>query len=128
MRMVGTGKSTVSQTVASWLKDSNYLGSGSLKREYGDHRSPVKFLPTLIRQQMLRISEISPGEQNALDVDPRIASKIVWGQFEKQPLSSKPEKKRKDQIYSVDSTQGQDYSSHWAVPVLRRFLNWLLGS
>lgn len=47
------------------------------------------------------------------------------GQFEKLPLGSKLEKKRKIQIYSVDSTQGQDYSSHRAVPVLRRFLNWM---
>ena len=88
--MAGTGKSTVSRTVARLLKDTNYLGASFFfKRGEGDRGNAKKFFPTLTRQLMLRISELRSGVQKALRDDPDIASKSLREQFEKlllQPL------------------------------------------
>ncbi|RMJ28927.1 hypothetical protein PHISP_00138, partial [Aspergillus sp. HF37] len=88
--MAGTGKSTISRTVAKSLKDTSYLGgSFFFKRGEGDRGNAKKFFPTLTRQLMLRISELRSGVQKTLDNDPDIASKSPREQFEKlllQPL------------------------------------------
>lgn len=88
--MAGTGKSTVSRTVARSLKDTNHLGASFFfKRGEGDRGNAKKFFPTLTRQLILRISELGSGVQKALDQDPDIASKSLKEQFEKlllQPL------------------------------------------
>jgi hypothetical protein len=88
--MAGTGKSTVSRTVARSLKDTNHLGASFFfKRGEGDRGNAKKFFPTLTRQLILRISELCSGVQKALDQDPDIASKSLKEQFEKlllQPL------------------------------------------
>jgi hypothetical protein len=88
--MAGTGKSTISRTVANWLKNTNHLGATFFfKRGEGDQGNAKKFFPTLIRQLMFRISELRHGVQKALDDDPDIASKSLRDQFEKlllQPL------------------------------------------
>ncbi|KAJ5819444.1 hypothetical protein N7474_005035 [Penicillium riverlandense] len=88
--MAGTGKSTISRTVARSLKDTNHLGASFFfKRGEGDRGNAKKFFPTLIRQLMLGISELRSSVQKALDHDPDIASKSLREQFEKlllQPL------------------------------------------
>jgi hypothetical protein len=88
--MAGTGKSTISRTVARSLKDTNHLGASFFfKRGEGDRGNAKKFFPTLTRQLMLRISELRSGVQKALRDDPDIASKSLREQFEKlllQPL------------------------------------------
>ncbi|CAI7673674.1 unnamed protein product [Penicillium pancosmium] len=88
--MAGTGKSTISRTVAMSLKNTNHLGASFFfKRGERDRGNAKKFFPTLIRQLMLRICELRPGVQKALDDDPDIASKSLREQFEKlllQPL------------------------------------------
>ncbi|KAL4942925.1 hypothetical protein BDV06DRAFT_235102 [Aspergillus oleicola] len=88
--MAGTGKSTISRTVAESLKNTNHLGASFFfKRGKGDRGNAKKFFPTLTRQLMLRISEIRPGVRKALHDDPDIVSKSLREQFEKlllQPL------------------------------------------
>ncbi|KAH2322655.1 hypothetical protein KXV29_002655 [Aspergillus fumigatus] len=90
--MAGTGKSTISRTVARSLKDTNHLGASFFfKRGEGDRGNAKKFFPTLTRQLMLWSSELRFGVQKALDDDPDIASKSLREQFEKlllQPLLS----------------------------------------
>ncbi|KAJ6060292.1 hypothetical protein N7444_002146 [Penicillium canescens] len=88
--MAGTGKSTISRTIARSLQDNNYLGSNFFfKRGEGDRGNAMKFFPTLTRQLMLRFTELRSGVQKALEYDPDIASKSLRVQFEKlllQPL------------------------------------------
>ncbi|KAJ5992489.1 hypothetical protein N7451_008213 [Penicillium sp. IBT 35674x] len=88
--MAGTGKSTISRTVAGSLKDTNYLGASFFfKRGEGDRGNAKKLFPTLVRQLMVSISGLRSGVQKALDDDPDIASKSLKEQFEKlllQPL------------------------------------------
>ncbi|KAL4860490.1 hypothetical protein BDV12DRAFT_204997 [Aspergillus spectabilis] len=88
--MAGTGKSTISRTVAWSLKDTDHLGASFFfKRGEGDRGNAKKFFPTLTRQLMLWSSELRSGVQEALDHDPDIASKSLREQFEKlllQPL------------------------------------------
>ncbi|RJE26741.1 NACHT domain protein, partial [Aspergillus sclerotialis] len=90
--MAGTGKSTISRTVARSLKDTNHLGASFFfRRGEGDRGNARKFFPTLTRQLMLWNSELRPGVQKALDNDPDISSKSLREQFEKllfQPLLS----------------------------------------
>lgn len=82
--MAGTGKSTISRTVARSLKDTNHLGASFFfKRGEGDRGNAKKFFPTLTRQLMLWSSELRFGVQKALDDDPDIASKSLREQFEK---------------------------------------------
>ncbi|CAG8090977.1 unnamed protein product [Penicillium nalgiovense] len=88
--MAGTGKSTISRTVAMSLKETNHLGASFFfKRGEGDRGNAKRFFPTLTRQLMLRFSELSSGVQKTLYDDPDIASKSLKEQFEKlllQPL------------------------------------------
>lgn len=88
--MAGTGKSTISRTVAKLLKDNNQLGASFFfKRSEQDRGNAKKFFPTIIRQMMLRVSGLRSSVQKALDQDPNITSKSLREQFEKlllQPL------------------------------------------
>lgn len=88
--MAGTGKSTISRTVARLLKDTNYLGgSFFFKRGEGDRGNTKKFFPILTKQLTLRIPELRPSVQAALDHDPDITLKSIVEQFERlllQPL------------------------------------------
>ncbi|KAE8132421.1 hypothetical protein BDV38DRAFT_210749 [Aspergillus pseudotamarii] len=88
--MAGTGKSTISRTVARSLRDTNNLGASFFfKRGDGDRGNAKKFFPTLTRQLMLWNSELRFGVQKTLNHDPDITSKSLREQFEKlllQPL------------------------------------------
>ncbi|KAF7585341.1 hypothetical protein BBP40_011179, partial [Aspergillus hancockii] len=90
--MAGTGKSTISRTVARSFKDTNHLGASFFfKRGEGDRGNAKKFFPTLTRQLMLWSSDLRFGVQKVLNDDPDIASKSLREQFEKlllQPLLS----------------------------------------
>jgi type II secretory pathway predicted ATPase ExeA len=88
--MAGTGKSTISRTVARGLKENDHLGASFFfKRGEGDRGNVKRFFSTLIRQLMLRMSELRSSVREALFEDPEIASKSLGEQFEKlllQPL------------------------------------------
>jgi hypothetical protein len=103
--MAGTGKSTISRTVARSLKDANHLGASFFfKRGEGDRGNAKKLIPTLTRQLMHWCSELRSGVQMALDHDPDIASKSLREQFEKlllQPLLSLDQLGRQPQMAVV---------------------------
>ncbi|KAB8226961.1 uncharacterized protein BDW43DRAFT_28636 [Aspergillus alliaceus] len=107
--MAGTGKSTISRTVARSLKDTNRLGASFFfKRGEGDRGNAKRFFPTLTRQLMLRYSGLVPGVQKALDDDPGIASKSLREQFEKlllQPLLSlgQPSQQAQTAVIVIDA-------------------------
>ncbi|KAL3494398.1 WD40 repeat-like protein [Aspergillus germanicus] len=88
--MAGTGKSTISRTVARSAKNRHHLGASFFfKRGEADRGNAKKFFPTLTRQLILWKPELRPGVQKALDNDPDVASKSLREQFEKlllQPL------------------------------------------
>ncbi|KGO47580.1 Nucleoside phosphorylase [Penicillium expansum] len=57
--MAGTGKSTISRTVAKLLKDTDHLGATFFfKRGEGDRGNAKKFFPILTKQLTLKISEL----------------------------------------------------------------------
>ncbi|KAJ5991396.1 WD40 repeat-like protein [Penicillium canescens] len=82
--MAGTGKSTISRSVARSAKNRNYLGASFFfKRGEADRGNAKKLFPTLTRQLILWKPELRPGVQKALDNDPDISSKSLREQFEK---------------------------------------------
>lgn len=100
--MAGTGKSTISRTVARSLKENSHLGASFFfKRGEGDRGNVKKFFPTLTRQLILRIRELRSGVQETLYHDPDIASRSLKEQFEKlllQPLLNLDRLGRQPQI------------------------------
>ncbi|KAI9037866.1 uncharacterized protein KD926_011569, partial [Aspergillus affinis] len=90
--MAGTGKSTISRTVARSLKDTNSLGASFFfKRGEEDRGNAKKFFPTIISQIMRWNPELMGFVQTVLDDEPGITSKSLREQFERlllQPLLS----------------------------------------
>jgi hypothetical protein len=88
--MAGTGKSTISRTVARSLNDTNHLGASFFfKRGEDDRGNAAKLLPTLAKQLVPSFPGLIAGLQKALHDDPEIASKSLKEQFDKlllQPL------------------------------------------
>ncbi|KAJ5115953.1 WD40-repeat-containing domain protein [Penicillium angulare] len=88
--MAGTGKSTISRTVAKALKDNNRLGASFFfKRGEKDRGNAKKLFPTIIKQLVLRLPGLSISVQKAIRKDPNIGSKSLGDQFDKlilQPL------------------------------------------
>ncbi|KAJ5971706.1 uncharacterized protein N7479_001624 [Penicillium vulpinum] len=89
--MAGTGKSTISQTVASRLQEQELLGASFFFRRGEEDRGTAKKLfPTLTEQLVISIPQMLPRVQKAIDDDPNISEKVLREQFEKlllDPLS-----------------------------------------
>ncbi|KAJ5364772.1 uncharacterized protein N7496_010485 [Penicillium cataractarum] len=88
--MAGTGKSTISRTVAAIFKNSNLLGASFFfKWGEADRGNAIKFFPSLTKQLMLRYPELGDRIRSAMKVNPGITSKSLSEQFDKllyQPL------------------------------------------
>ena len=88
--MAGTGKSTISRTVAAFLTQEQMLGASFFfKRGEGDRRSAKKLFPTLIEQLVSKIPYLIPEVQQAIEDDQHISSKTLAEQFDRlifQPL------------------------------------------
>jgi hypothetical protein len=93
--MAGTGKSTISWTVAKWLTDQGHLGvvdhgvSFFFKRGEGDRGSASRLFSTIIRQLVLKIPGVDTLIANLIASDPHIFDKALGEQFDKliyQPL------------------------------------------
>ncbi|KAK6512514.1 hypothetical protein TWF481_001398 [Arthrobotrys musiformis] len=87
----GTGKSTISRTVAENLNISRQLaGSFFFNREEGDRRTGARFFTTIATQLANYDFEIGSKIKKAIQVDPDIFMKNLKEQFDKlifQPLS-----------------------------------------
>ncbi|GIC88969.1 NACHT and WD40 domain protein [Aspergillus udagawae] len=81
--MAGTGKSTISRTVARQLKAKGLLGASFFFRKGEEDRGNAKKLfPTLIEQLATSIPQLTPSVQNAIDKDPNISERFLREQFE----------------------------------------------
>jgi hypothetical protein len=81
--MAGTGKSTISRTVARILKENKLLGASFFfKRGEKDRGNAKSLFPTLIEQLVIRIPQLIPDIQNSVKEDPNISEKAVKEQFE----------------------------------------------
>ncbi|KAF3407813.1 hypothetical protein DPV78_001659 [Talaromyces pinophilus] len=89
--MAGTGKSTISRTVAESLANESKLGASFFfKRGEDDRGKATKFFTTICAHLLGKIPEMTSFVENALDADPYISDKSMTEQFEKliyQPLS-----------------------------------------
>jgi hypothetical protein len=88
--MAGTGKSTISRTVAKSFKQAKLLGASFFfKRREGDRGSAMKLFPTITRQLVASLPQLIPSVQKAIIEDPSLPAKSLKEQFEKlllQPL------------------------------------------
>ncbi|KAJ5729015.1 uncharacterized protein N7483_003523 [Penicillium malachiteum] len=88
--MAGTGKSTISRTVASSFNSRNALGASFFfKRGEEDRARALKLFPTIARQLSRSIRPLLPCIERAIQNDPAIATKAIKEQFDKlllQPL------------------------------------------
>ncbi|PTD03479.1 Vegetative incompatibility protein HET-E-1, partial [Fusarium culmorum] len=89
--MAGTGKSTISRTVArSHSERGDLCGSFFFKRGEMDRGNLNKLMPTLAHQLTLSIPGVAFFVKKTLDANPTIIGKTVKEQFEKlvlEPLS-----------------------------------------
>ncbi|KAJ3454402.1 hypothetical protein MRS44_018296 [Fusarium solani] len=82
--MAGTGKSTISRTIARLRSQSGDLGASFFfKRGETDRGNLAKFFPTLACQLVASVPTLSPHIKDAIDADPAIAGKTVREQFDK---------------------------------------------
>ncbi|KAF4869282.1 hypothetical protein CGCSCA1_v011483 [Colletotrichum siamense] len=80
--MAGTGKSTISRTVAKAFDDNNLLGASFFfKRGEADRNSASLFFSTIARQLVRRRTDIQPFVLDAIKKTDNISSKGIAEQF-----------------------------------------------
>ncbi|KAL8626047.1 hypothetical protein Q9189_008272, partial [Teloschistes chrysophthalmus] len=91
----GTGKSTISRTVAEWAAGQSHpigvdLGASFFfKRGEGDRGSASRFFPTITRELVLKVPRLDTFVAERITQDPSIFDKALGEQFDKliyQPL------------------------------------------
>lgn len=89
--MAGTGKSTISRTVAQFFANDDQLGASFFfKRGEGDRGNASRFFITIAAQLVHTVPDIIPSVRKAIGEQPNIAEKTLEEQFKKlvlQPLS-----------------------------------------
>ncbi|GKZ97273.1 hypothetical protein AnigIFM59636_012026 [Aspergillus niger] len=90
--LAGTGKSTISRTIAKAFQKQGLLGASFFfKRGEGDRGNAARFFPTIIQQLFTRIPEVRAAILQAIRDNPRISAKPLKEQFEElihKPLHS----------------------------------------
>ncbi|KAH7025136.1 uncharacterized protein B0I36DRAFT_225532, partial [Microdochium trichocladiopsis] len=82
--MAGTGKSTISRTVARHFADRRRLGASFFfKRGDGDGGKAAKFFTTVAAQLTLRWPGLAVHVKKAIDADPTVVTKAIPEQFDK---------------------------------------------
>ncbi len=88
--MAGTGKSTISRTVAQNFADKRELGASFFfKRGEGDRGHVRLFITTITAQLVQKLPSLAPHVQKAIEADLAISSKTLKQQFDTlvlQPL------------------------------------------
>lgn len=89
--MAGTGKSTISRTVADSFESEGSLGASFFfRRGEGDRGNATMFFTTICAQLLIKLPELTPLVETAIDNDPYIWDKSLKEKFEKliyHPLS-----------------------------------------
>jgi hypothetical protein len=89
--MAGTGKSTISRTVAQSFADDGKLGASFFfKRGEGERGNASRFFTTIAAQLVRTVPAIVPYLSKAIDADPAISGRLMKKQYENlilQPLS-----------------------------------------
>ncbi|KAK8901229.1 hypothetical protein QC760_010303 [Botrytis cinerea] len=81
--MAGTGKSTISRTVAQSFEEKNLLGASFFfKRGEGDRGTASKFFTTVAHQLVVKLPQMVPSLKKAIELDPNISGKSLVKQFE----------------------------------------------
>ena len=106
--MAGTGKSTISRTVARTFQERRLLGASFLfKRGEGDRGNATRFFSTLVTQLMHHMPQLIPAVRRSLEADPGIAGKSLRDQFQKliyQPfLELRPGQKSSKIVIVIDA-------------------------
>jgi hypothetical protein len=82
--MAGTGKSTISRTVAGILQRDNLLGASFFfKWGEADRGNARKFIPTIAKQLILRYPELTDSIRETVRANPGIMSKSLNLQFDR---------------------------------------------
>jgi hypothetical protein len=92
--MAGTGKSTISRTIAKTFADRGILGASFFfKRGEGDRGRMAFFFTTIAVQLVHHLPAMAPSIREAIEADPLINEKSAKDQFEKliaDPIRSLP--------------------------------------
>ncbi|KAI8633781.1 WD40-repeat-containing domain protein [Xylariaceae sp. FL1651] len=103
--MAGTGKSTISRTLARSSFDRGQLGASFFfKRGEGERGNVSKFFTTIAAQLIRRKPALAEYIKNAIDADPAILNKAMREQFEKlilEPLSRLFSRDRKTDVFII---------------------------
>ncbi|KAB5513501.1 hypothetical protein GE09DRAFT_1067221 [Coniochaeta sp. 2T2.1] len=103
--MAGTGKPTVSRTVAEVFEKQGVLGASFFKRGEDGRGDAALFVTTLTVQLARTIPLMAPNARSAIESDYDIATKALKNQFDKlilQPLSRiQPTSERPPRIVEV---------------------------
>jgi NACHT domain len=95
--MAGTGKSTISRTVAQSFADKGQLAASFFfKRGGGDRGNARRFFTTIARQLVVKVPLLSSIVSEAVEADPSLPVKSMKEQFENlilQPLLKVPAQK-----------------------------------
>ena len=82
--MAGTGKSTISRTVAKKLSEAKVPNASFFfKKGEGDRGRAAMFFTTVLAQLVVQLPELAPHLQSAIENDPAIVDKSKPEQFEK---------------------------------------------
>ncbi|GKZ18513.1 hypothetical protein AbraIFM66951_003393 [Aspergillus brasiliensis] len=82
--MAGTGKSTISRTVAKQFKEKRVLGASFFfKSDAGDRGHARRLFSTIARQLMTNLPQLAPIIAKAVQENPDISTKSLRDQFEK---------------------------------------------
>jgi hypothetical protein len=81
--MAGTGKSTISRTVAHNFADKGRLGGSFFyMRGEGNRGHAALFFTTITAQLVHKLLSLVPHVRNAIEADPAISGKTIKDQFE----------------------------------------------
>ncbi|KAL2835372.1 putative wd40 protein [Aspergillus pseudoustus] len=97
--LAGTGKSTISRTVAKAFQKQGLLGASFFfKRGEGDRGNAARFFPTIIQQLFTKIPELRAATLQVIRDNPKISAKPLKEQFDE--LIHKP-------LHSLNQSQRQ---------------------
>ncbi|KAL5040787.1 hypothetical protein BDW71DRAFT_212785 [Aspergillus fruticulosus] len=96
--LAGTGKSTISRSVAKAFQKQGLLGASFFfKRGEGDRGNAARFFPTIVQQLFTRIPELRAAILQVIRENPKISAKPLKEQFDElihKPLHNLTQSKR----------------------------------